>query len=76
LLGLKDYKRCGDNDPHEGHKWTWGITKKWCAGRQKRCATDGCSAPISLVEDFCSEVCWEEWHAKYEPEVLKRVTPR
>jgi hypothetical protein len=42
----------------------------------RECENDGCHAPIRSVEDFCSEGCWEEWHAKYEPEVLEMVTPR
>jgi hypothetical protein len=42
---------------------------------RKRCQ-NGCHAPIRDVEDFCSEGCWEEWHAKYDPEVLEKVTPR
>jgi hypothetical protein len=41
----------------------------------KVCEND-CGAPIRPVEDFCSEECWEEWHAKYDPAVLERVTPR
>lgn len=40
------------------------------------CDNDGCWTPTRKHEDFCSEGCWEAWHAKYEPEVLERVTPR
>ncbi len=40
------------------------------------CENDGCHAPIRAHEDFCSEACWTEWHAKHDPEVLTRVTPR
>jgi hypothetical protein len=42
----------------------------------KECENDGCHAPIRSVEDFCSEGCWEEWHAAYDPEVLARAAPR
>jgi hypothetical protein len=42
----------------------------------RECENDGCHAPIRLVEDFCSERCWEEWHVMYDPEVLARATPR
>jgi predicted nucleic acid-binding Zn ribbon protein len=42
----------------------------------KECENDTCSAPILPYEDFCSEECWEEWHAKYEPETLARATVR
>jgi hypothetical protein len=41
----------------------------------RRC-DNGCGAPIRSFEDFCGEICWEEWHAVNEPEVLERVTPR
>jgi predicted nucleic acid-binding Zn ribbon protein len=41
----------------------------------KRCE-NGCGAPIRSYEDFCSEGCWEEWHAKHDPETLARATPR
>ena len=40
------------------------------------CDNDGCWTPTRKHEDFCSEECWTEWHAKYEPEVLDRVTTR
>jgi hypothetical protein len=42
---------------------------------QRRCE-NGCGAPIRAVEDFCSEGCWESWHAVHEPGVLERVTAR
>ncbi|MFJ6893573.1 hypothetical protein [Streptomyces hokutonensis] len=42
----------------------------------KTCENDRCNTPIRSVEDFCSEGCWEEWHAKCDPEVLEKVTPR
>ncbi|WP_329289531.1 hypothetical protein [Streptomyces pseudovenezuelae] len=42
----------------------------------KVCENDRCRTPIRPVEDFCSEGCWEEWHAKYDPETLARATPR
>ncbi|MGW0861280.1 hypothetical protein [Streptomyces sp. NPDC002611] len=41
----------------------------------KRCE-NGCRAPIRSYEDFCSEGCWEEWHAKHDPETLARATAR
>ncbi|MFF9095693.1 hypothetical protein ACF1AX_21485 [Streptomyces sp. NPDC014802] len=40
------------------------------------CDNDRCWTPTRKHEDFCSEECWTEWHAKYEPEVLERVTTR
>ncbi|MFF3249719.1 hypothetical protein ACFYWP_01635 [Actinacidiphila glaucinigra] len=43
---------------------------------EKVCEADDCWAPIRPVEDFCSEACWEAWHAVHDPQVLERVTPR
>lgn len=40
------------------------------------CDNDGCWTPTRKYEDFCSEECWEGWHAKYEPEALARATVR
>lgn len=40
----------------------------------KVCENDGCHTPIKSYEDFCSEECWDEWHAKYDPDTLAAVT--
>ncbi|MFF4054631.1 hypothetical protein ACFYZ0_02410 [Streptomyces sp. NPDC001708] len=61
---------------HDPHTWLFRGERVECEGVPKECQNDGCRAPIRLVEDFCSKGCWEEWHAKHEPEVLERVTPR
>ncbi|WMI34801.1 hypothetical protein SEA_MARAV_79 [Streptomyces phage Marav] len=39
----------------------------------KECEGPGCHAPVRSYEDFCSESCWEWWHAKYDPETLDKV---
>lgn len=36
------------------------------------CHNVGCRALIRSFEEFCSGVCWEEWHAAYDPETYRR----
>ncbi|MEV5330841.1 hypothetical protein [Streptomyces werraensis] len=34
---------------------------------------ENCGAPVRPFEDFCGEICWEEWHAVNDPETLDKV---
>ncbi|QOV06207.1 hypothetical protein KGG72_gp77 [Streptomyces phage Salutena] len=35
---------------------------------------ENCGAPVRPYEDFCGEICWEEWHAVNDPETPDKVT--
>ena len=55
------------DSPDFVHRWDHVV---------KRCENTGCNTPTRPYEDFCSEGCWEGWHAVNEPQVLARATPR
>ena len=61
-------------EPHAPHAWVFRGKRVECDGVQKECENDGCNTPIRLVEDFCSDACWAEWHAKNDPETLAKTT--
>ncbi len=59
--------------PHAPHTWVWRGQRVECEGVDKECEGPGCHAPIRLYEDFCSDSCWEWWHAEYSPETLEAL---
>lgn len=59
-----------DPTPHGHHFWIFRGERVECDGHQKTCENGGCHAPIRPVEDFCSEECWDGWHAMHQPEAL------
>jgi len=35
---------------------------------------ESCGAPTRPYEDFCSDICWVEWHEVNDPETLDKAT--